>query len=305
MNQQRESLKAEIATVRGLLAMIPEDLVIDRASLTSRIENLEARLRECEEVEAPPRVELYFAGEPVIGTRGIESTFAAAVLDKYSQAVHARAADMRGRLKPHGPMPMRSSHKLFFTQRLAGSFGFALEAMPEDLEDEDVQTLRAAISSVDAVIDGSLRGDEQLAESIGSAQPRVLALVREFLSKVASSRAHFRISDQGRVVEALGYASVEAAAERLQRTHAEETVALRGWLLGILPENRRFEFEEDGERRIVRTGGIDDEIDSEGIERIDNECLHKRCEARFRVTRVGSGTRWVRYLLLEIKAIRE
>jgi len=48
-------LNAEIATVRGLLAMIPEDLVIDRASLTSRIENLQARLRKCEDSEAPPR----------------------------------------------------------------------------------------------------------------------------------------------------------------------------------------------------------------------------------------------------------
>ncbi|MGA8599210.1 MAG: hypothetical protein WB676_31210 [Bryobacteraceae bacterium] len=74
---ERDRLAAEIATVDTILAATPASDVLGRISLTARREELQeqfASLQEREDNSA--RLVLYFAGDPVIGSLGIQAGFA-------------------------------------------------------------------------------------------------------------------------------------------------------------------------------------------------------------------------------------
>jgi hypothetical protein len=297
----QDDLNAEAATVRQLLDMVPPENVIDIASLKAQLASIEKRIAQARVEPEIPKVELYFSGDPVLGTRGIETTFAARVIDKYSEAVQAKAGELRGRkLKALGPVPMRTNHRLFIVDKLAGSFGFALEAIQPDSSAEDGESLRNAIAAVDGVIEGSLKSDDALSEAIGSTQDRVLSLVKDFLNVCYDGKARFRIAEPNRsTIEARGSVEIRDAAARLETTTTTAVVARVGWLRGVLPENRRFEFQEDGEEH-TRTGRIDDEIDDQAIAAMHKTFLDQKCTARFRATQVGANARLRRYVLLGI-----
>ena len=75
-----------------------------------------------------------------------------------------------------------------------------------------------------------------------------------------------------------------------------------GWLRGMLPETRRFEFQEQ-DSDTFRTGGIDLDLDNEAVATLHKTFLDKLGKATFRVTQVGSNSRTRRYLLLRIEEI--
>lgn len=295
----REHLVAEIASVRSILAMIPAEQVIDRLSFEGRAASLQEKLDGLRDEPTPPQVRLYFDGSPVIGSRAIEAEFACNAIRSFSSAVQARAADLRGQLKPDGPWAGKKRHELFFTQKLAGSFGFELTAMRPGLGDADLENLTEAIDSVGNVIDGSLHGDAELAEAIETTQPRVLSLVRVFLDRCVKAQAVFRFASHTRKVEPKGITEIAQAAQRLAHTKTENEVDRRGVLIGVFTDSREFEFEESGPERTVYRGRISKALDKDAVRALAQH-LFKVGVARFRVTRVGTSMRGVRRLLLSL-----
>lgn len=299
-----QELRAEAATVRELIELLPPQNALDILCLRSRYEHLLQQASEAEKEIDPPRVDLFFSGQPVLGARGIDPRFASKVIDRYYEAVQAQAAKLRtGRLRHLGPIPMRDSHRLLIVDKLAGSVGFSLQAVHPDLTPEDAETLRSAIASVDAVIEGSLRGDDALSDAAVSTEERVLTLLKEFLETCRDQQARFRIAEPERSpIEARDSGVIRDAVERLATAKTTKETAQIGWLRGVLPDGHQFEFEfeEDGEMRVQR-GSIDSEIDTAGVRQLQEQYQHKKVRAVFRVTQVGSNRRSRRYVLVRIE----
>lgn len=298
----KDDLLAEAADVGKLIGIIPPEHVMDIASLRSRFENLQAEAERLSSQVVKPRVDLYFRGKPVIGTRGIDVSFASEAVTSYSRAIQARAADLHGQLKAIGQMPMLPNHQLFIVDKIAGSCGFTLEAMQPDIAPEDESTIRQAILDVDTVIENSLKDDDDtsLSDSIETTHHRVLSHVRDFLKTCADWDANFKISEPNRpAIEPSGTTDIRLAAARLVTATTSTDITMIGWLRGMLPGGKRFEFQEEDQER-TRTGRIHEDISSIDIDRLHQAFLHRRCKARFRVTKVGARSHFV---LLNIEEV--
>jgi hypothetical protein len=126
---ERDRLAAEIATVDTILAATPASDVLGRISLTARREKLQeqfANLQEREDNSA--RLVLYFAGDPVIGSLGIQAGFASIAIGNFQDLLSKVLGTLKGgSLAAAGPVPDSDTSQLHITQLVPGSFGFVLE----------------------------------------------------------------------------------------------------------------------------------------------------------------------------------
>ncbi len=313
----KHSIQAEIASVQGFLEQIPLENVIDRMSFEARVEILREELLQAQTKPDNPAVSVFFDGPPVIGSRGIECGFAGKVLQLYAEAVQSKAADIDGKLKDGGQVPMRSQHELFFIHKQAGSFGFALEAARPDLDSADAERLKKAIKSVEGLIDGSLKGDRELASATHSTQWRVIRKVKQFMHTCSEARTLFRIGQEKEFIKPDSLVQLADAVRRLEGTKREETLILAGVLSGVVGGKRTFELTiEPGDAKGAATqadsaistpkqhhvrGGIDRAIDHEQVKSL-KDLLWKNCEATLKLSQVRQTKS---YRLLSIKLLDE
>ena len=129
MNRQDQAhLLGERNTLQRMIAETPEEEVLDRGSLTARLEEVEHLLAEVNINEREPaRAQLTFNGRPVVGSYGIFADFGMKAVNGFTEAVAAVAATLAGPLFAKGPIPNRDQNQLLITNTALGSFGFELE----------------------------------------------------------------------------------------------------------------------------------------------------------------------------------
>lgn len=118
-------LQSEKTTLERMLDETPEDDVLDRASLESRLADLARTIDEHAHRVAPARVRLTFKGRPVVGTHGIFADFGSKAVNSFTDSVTALAASLSAPLAAMGPIPNRDQHQLLITSTALGSFGGA------------------------------------------------------------------------------------------------------------------------------------------------------------------------------------
>jgi hypothetical protein len=126
---ERDRLAAEIATLDTLLAASPPGDVLGRLSLTARREELQEQFGDLrEETENSASIALYFAGDPVFGSIGVEAGFATNAVRSFQDLLSKIwSTSEGGSLASARPVPNSGSSRLHITQVLHGSFGFLLE----------------------------------------------------------------------------------------------------------------------------------------------------------------------------------
>lgn len=298
MNQHEyQRLRAQRGQLAEILAQMPEEQVIDRLSLESRIKWLDDSLGA---IQQPPRVparaRLTFRGKPVVGNYGIFAEFGAAVVDKFSDAIAALAANLAGPLGSRGTLPNRENYRMLITGTAIGSFGFELEEhiRSDELPFADLSPVTEAIEQARTIMDAATLGtDDDLAEAASETDPRALAALRDFLKTIADQEAicllefrekKFRFSDVGAVRKSVERLSQDTIHER------EETI--EGVFQGVLPKRRSFEFRVAGTNEVLsgKVGGsIENAADI-------NQLLESPMEITVLSTRVGNGR--PRYRLL-------
>ena len=80
----RDQLAAELATLESLLGSLPKNDYLGRLGLEGRRDDVREQLGQlATEHEKRARVALYFGGDPVVGSAGIEVSFGTSVVGSF------------------------------------------------------------------------------------------------------------------------------------------------------------------------------------------------------------------------------
>lgn len=296
-----QHLLAEKKFLQDQLSSLPDSARFTRISTESRLNAIEEKISSAKVVRpSQAQVRLIFNGRPVFGTHGIFAEFGAKAVSAFSEAVTTVAASLTQDLAAVGPLPNGDQNKLLITNISRGSFGFDLEEVSTKSSlfpgfSEGPSPLAQAIEQTWTIFDRSLLGsDDQLAETLSETNRRALDKVRTFLQTLSDNDATCMVQYAGRSV---GFINVDQVKESLNRLGTEnlreETISLRGFFQGVLPDNRTFEFKLSDTEEVIR-GKIGKSIISpEGF----NHHLYIPAEIRVVKTQVGSGR--PRYELIE------
>lgn len=268
----RQHINAELAGLNTLLAALPEGDVIGRMSLTSRRDSLMRELEALEQVaENRAKIALYFGGEPVIGSTGLRAGFGADSLGHFQDLLTKVWAAGTGNLAAMGPIPDKGASQLHITSLVHGSFGFLLEELDDHGEPLFESALRVAADHVvDYIANFADENEAKFSETLEQLDPRVFGAVRDFFSSVYKAKATFRLVE-GETDARFDRVAIERAWVRIEASNVdEEQITREGRLLGMIPLGRRFEFEPDGEVKVIE-GKVGEKFSQSYLERMNNE----------------------------------
>jgi hypothetical protein len=268
----RQRINAELAGLNTLLASLPDNDVIGRMSLTSRRDNLVRELEALEQTaENRAKIALYFGGEPVVDSTGVEAGFGADSLGQFQDLLTKVWAVNSGTLSPMGPIPDKDASQLHITSLVHGSFGFLLEELDEQGEPLFETPLRqAADKAVEYIVNFADENEARFTETLETLDPRVFKAVREFIRTVYKANATFRVVE-GETDARFDRVAIERVWIRIETIDVDEQQVTReGRLLGMIPVGRRFEFEPDGASKIIE-GKVGERFSESYMERMSDE----------------------------------
>jgi hypothetical protein len=288
MSHETLSIASEVRELERLLASLPEDHLIERMSLESRLESARAALAEVP-LESAQKARLTFRGKPVFGSHGVAADFGVKAAGAFADAFAAIAAALSEGLRPMGPIPNRDRNQLLITGTAIGSFGFEFELpAPEPTLFPETEKAQEAMAKIEALLRLSAEGsDDEVAEVIEEVHPRAVKKVYEFLDLLAQQQAWCGLEFADRFFRYADYEQLKASCERLKDDNIrEQEETYRGEFQGILPAGRNFEFRLFDEKGLIR-GKIDPAIDDPDV--LNREWLHKPLTVKFNVMQVGEG----------------
>ena len=289
------SVASEIAQLEDLLAGLPEDMVIERMGLESRLERFRARIEGVPRPSAPKKVYITFRGKPVRDSSGIAAGFGAKALSAFSDAVMMAAMGASGELGERGRMPDRGINEPFVTGFATGSFGFELE-IPDAEHGKQGRFFAEnpagkAIGNIQDLLhlssSSSSESDDELSALADEIHPRSVRKIVSFLELMHRNDAWCAIHFGGNKFQFRDAGQVKRSANRLGKNNVHESEeSIRGELQGILPQKLMFELRRLGDDAVI-SGKIGREAgDSASLRRLP---LDKPVVARVTKVRVGRG----------------
>lgn len=300
----RARLEAELVQVRSLLEAIPRERFFERMGLESRAAELREELSAADAgpLHKRTRVAIFFGGNPVVGTRGIDARFAAKAIQGYQEVVSkVFATQLVGVLGASGPVPLEEVSHLHITDLPRGSFGFQLEDLSQEAPlalFPQTPPLTEAVEKANAIIAAASESDEAFADEVADVGDRVHSAIKGFFSTLSDAEATFRLESEETHLS-FDAARVNVAAARATAARIEETDSpLAGTFLGVLGGSGRFEHRTEG--GTVISGRIAASRQPEAFA----DLFNKRCIAHVRVvTMRRSGRELKRYTLLRVEPL--
>jgi hypothetical protein len=241
--------KAEAASLSTMLSRLEPDDYLGRVGLESRLKELEEVGYGAEEElpETMASANLFFGGEPVIGSTGIESGFAGRAISTFQDLVAKLAIEDRRFLGQRGPLPAHDDAKLHVTGILRGSFGFRLEEL-QPIGSIFATSLKGAVERATHMLEAfSDASEESFEETLGATDPRSLMAARDFFALLGANNATLRLQ-AGEAELEISRPAIERARERALSSQVDEdTRYVDGRLSGLLPDAHMFELEIPGQ----------------------------------------------------------
>ena len=280
---KRDALKVQL-----LDATCMKELSAGHPLMEPAFEVRERELRA--QIEALPlgekeaRAVLFFSGEPVQGSMGIDVSFASRVLEPFQSMVMADYADrFHGVVGTRGRRVGEADSRLLLTALPRGSFGLELTKAENDEIFEEEQ-LADTLAHVTRLVESAVEGDEVFAVELNETAPRVIQNLRIFLEVVAKGRAGLRL-ESGDSRCTMDPIQANEAFERVSATTSQtQTIRIRGVFKGVLLESWRFDFVNEDGHKI--SGKIDDDLTSEQVAQLNREFFDRRCLAVLEKTTV-------------------
>lgn len=243
-----------------------------------------------EEIAALPlaskeaRTILFFSGEPVQGSMGIDASFAGRVLEPFQSMVMADYADRwHGRVGSRGRCFGEGQSRLLLAGLPRGSFGLELTRAENDELFEDGQ-LADTLAHVTKLVGSAGRSDEDFAAEIDEAGPRVIQNLRDFLEVIAKGKAGLRM-ESGDFRCSLNPVEANEAFGRVAGTISrDEEIKVSGVFKGLLLESWKFDFLTQENHSIG--GKIDDRLTEDQVVALSRRFFNEKCMASFLKTTV-------------------
>lgn len=290
-----QALHADIGAVDRLLqGRTAENDPLGYMQLSKRRDALQAKAAGVEAtVQHKAAVGLFFAGGPVVGSRGIDATFAGKTVSLFQELVAKQfAVDEIGEMGSRGRVAMQTSSDLLVTNVVRGSVGLLLEEA--DQNDALVETQLKVV--VDRVVDTLAAAASPAAEAFEQAlegmAPRFLATLGEFFEVMDDKNALLKVIESEREVD-FSSDAIRRGRERARTAHIEDQE--HDELIGrvfILPDSRRFELRiVEGEPPI--TGTISREFARRDLEALvaAGNVIGERWRVRIRTRTLTRPTR--------------
>lgn len=261
--REKTELQQRLMSAEGLAARLSKYTgPFGDGGFSHHVAELRERLQATQESKAKAaHVELTFQGPPVQGEEGIRAGFAAKAVDLFQKAVTAFSEG-------------NGSSDLFITAPARGSFGFVLEELTQS--DLYESPLSATVDRVSELI-GRIAGSRDTAavddldpKQVGALQGLMEALGKAGVrTKIHSDKSSANVDSEGALW----------AATFMDRVQTEESeLHLPGFLNGVLPTKRRFEF-RNADGRVI-TGQLAPDADVEQLQR----WVQRSCTAVMAVT---------------------
>jgi hypothetical protein len=305
---ERDHLAAQLAALTHLLQTLPANDYLGRMGFESRRADLQRQLEALGEAgERRAHVALYFGGDPVIGSYGVQAEFGTKVIGKFQDVLTKVWGTLDGaQLQQMGPIKDKDVSQLHIISVVHGSFGFVLEELEGQIEPMFQSPLSQAADRVAEYITNFAGENEAtFSQMIDVLNPRVFQSIREFFGFIYKDKATFRMVE-GELDQRFDRIAVERAWNRAEASNVtEDRMHVTGRLLGVIPMKRRFEL-ESSETGTVIEGKVGEKFGQSYLERIDTEqfagkrwraLLHKRT-----VTKVGRDPA-DDYTLLELEQL--
>lgn len=267
----RDSLSSEISGLERLLGSLTDEDEVGRISLEHRRAALISDLTAISHVPDRGAVILSFDGGPVVGSRGIDSEFAAGALHDYQDLVAKQmAASAHGELGMRGPVPSKAAARLNIVSVVHGSFGFALEEHSDGQTSMLDSSVATAIQAVDKILAAFGSNDQDsFLSALSLVDRRVFISAQSFFERLYATSATLKIEEESNSYLLNRY-DIMLARERITGVDVvDEEVELRGELLGITPVSRRFDFVPEG--GAVISGQIGQKLSQDYLERLHGE----------------------------------
>lgn len=301
--RKKESLQVELIGLQHLLEITPQDEMATPA-LKSRIQEL---LDEIKKIETnpllKPETELFFSAGPVIGSRGLEASFAGNILRRFQDMVTNHfAAKYCGGLRRMGRRKGEEDSALFLSALPIGSFGLQL-SQPHVKDFVTSMQVTETMEDLANLVTAAAKDDASFVETISHFNSRVIVPLQKFLEVLNNAGADCRMLS-GRVEAALKKEDVVRAYDRVMAVVEEShTLRKRGLFFGVLVQSGKFEFQPTGEN--LMTGWVSESVSESTASEWDRKLTGIECNAEISVTTVStpSGRRSFRNELITLSPI--
>lgn len=290
-----QSLRADISSLDRLLQGRTNDNdPLGFLQLSKRRDVLAAKLAEVEvAVQHKAAVALFFAGEPVVGSRGIDAAFAGRTVGLFQDLVSKQfAMEEVGELGRRGPVALHTNSDLLVTNVVRGSVGLLLEEAAQNEAFADTQLKVVVDHVIDTLAAATAPVGDAFEEALDRMVPRFLTTLGDFFEVMDEKRAVLRVVESERELE-FNTESIRRGRERAQaaRIDEQEHEELVGRVF-ILPDSRRFELRIiEGEPPIA--GSVAREFARRDLEALlaAGQAIGERWRVRIRTRTVTRPTR--------------
>jgi hypothetical protein len=273
---QREFLKVQLLDTQRL-----RDIAGQHPLMSVALQQKERELKE--KIAALPlgnkeaRTILFFSGEPVQGSIGIDASFAGRVLEPFQSMVMADYADRwHGVVGSRGRRPGEAQSRLLLIGLPRGSFGLELARADNDELFEEGQ-LADTLAHVTKLVEAAARSDEDFAAELDETAPRVIQNLREFLEVVAKGKAGLRL-ESGDFRCTMNPIEANDAFNRVAGTITnDEPIKIPGVFKGVLLESWKFDFVTNENHSVG--GKIDENLSEEQVIALNRQFFNERCLA--------------------------
>jgi hypothetical protein len=240
-----QSLRADISSLDRLLeGRTSENDPLGFLQLKKRRDTLTAKLEEIEGVaQHKAAVALFFAGEPVVGSRGIDAAFAGKTMSLFQDLVSKQfAMEEVGTLGRRGPVALHSNSDLLVTNVVRGSIGLLLEEADQNEVFTNTQLKVVVDHVIDVLAAATAPKGDAFEEALDGMVPRFLTSLGDFFEVMDEKRALLRVVGSECEFE-FDNEAIRRGRERARAAHIDEKEheELIGKIF-ILPDSRRFEL---------------------------------------------------------------
>lgn len=301
---QREFLKVQLLETQQLREMAADHPLMS-VSFAEREEDLRRQIAELPLGHKEARTVLFFSGEPVQGSMGIDASFAGRVLEPFQCMVMTDYADRwHGVVGKRGRLSGEAESRMLLTGLPRGSFGLELTRAEND-ELFDESHLADTLAHVTKLVEAAGRSDEDFAAELDETAPRVIQKLREFLEVVAKGHAGLRL-ETGDFRCSMNPVEANEAFNRVAGTITkDEPESVAGVFGGVLISDWRFNLATVEGHKIG--GKIDENLTQDQVVDLNRRFFNEPCVAHLIKTTVlfKNGRVRTTYVLRSLEAPNE
>lgn len=272
-NSELDWLSRNLEATESLLEMSKESPLMT-LSLESRISDLKHRINNLGKLMPEPRIDVWYSGDAVLGSRGISTPFMEKTMHSLAGMVKSSSQQKVKALRAQKKKADMPKGQFYITGLTHGSFGYEMVFKELDnIFDDDITA--NSIRDVMELIERTASSDVNVEELIQEQPLRLLSHMKDFLTIVRKQKSTLRMQS-GSVGLSLDVPHVDLGYKKLCESdisYKEEII--RATFQGCMIESGKFEYtDEDGK---VKHGQISEDLTYDEVAELNRNYSRKEC----------------------------